>query len=252
MNVYALTFSPTGGTKRVAAALARALHPQPVEVDLTQEGFDAPELAAEDLCVLAVPSFGGRCPAISVSRIERMRGNGALAVLVAVYGNRAFEDTLVELRDALAAAGFRCVAAVAAVAEHSILRQFAAGRPDARDDKELAAFAERILGKLASQEGTEEPELPGDRPYRVYGGVPMKPKAGKNCVSCGLCAQKCPVGAIPAADPRKTDGEKCISCMRCVAVCPQHARAINKLMLAAAGKKLEKACAGRKENALYL
>ena len=37
------------------------------------------------------------------------------------------------------------VAAIAAVAEHSIMRQFAAGRPDAEDERELAGFADRIF-----------------------------------------------------------------------------------------------------------
>lgn len=68
---------------------------------------------------------------MAVTRLARMKGNGAAAVLIVVYGNRACDDTFAELQDTLEAAGFLCVAAVAAVAEHSILRQYAAGKPEA-------------------------------------------------------------------------------------------------------------------------
>ena len=67
----------------------------------------------------AVPSYGGRVPEIAVSRLKQMKGNGARAVLLVVYGNREYEDTLLELSDVMEAAGFSPVAAVAAVAEHS-------------------------------------------------------------------------------------------------------------------------------------
>ncbi|MBD9336332.1 MAG: 4Fe-4S dicluster domain-containing protein, partial [[Ruminococcus] faecis] len=72
------------------------------------------------------------------------------------------------------------------------------------------------------------------------------------CGSCGLCAAKCPSGAIPSDNPKQTDKDKCISCMRCISVCPTHSRKLNPLMLAAASQKLKKACSGRKENELFL
>lgn len=52
------------------------------------------------MAVIAVPSYAGRVPAPAVQRLTAMQGNGARAVLVCVYGNRAYEDTLVELEDA--------------------------------------------------------------------------------------------------------------------------------------------------------
>ena len=57
-------------------------------------------------------------------KISFLKGNGARAVLLVVYGNREYEDTLLELSDVMEAAGFSPVAAVAAVAEHSIMHQF--------------------------------------------------------------------------------------------------------------------------------
>lgn len=80
-------------------------------------------------------------PQAATERLSAIRGNGAKAVLLCVYGNRAYEDTLVELEDTAKQAGFRVIAAIAAIAEHSIARQFATGRPDAQDQARLHTFA---------------------------------------------------------------------------------------------------------------
>lgn len=253
MTIYTITFSPTGGTKKVADRLAKNFGPEVREIDLTGAAADYTRFSfsGDDICIVAVPSFGGRVPVPAVSRLASMAGNGARAVLAAVYGNRAYDDTLLELKDVLTGAGFRCAAAVAAVAEHSIMRQFAGGRPNQKDLEELDRFACQI--KEAMEKGPSgDVRVPGNRPYRVYRGVPLAPKAGKGCTGCGLCAERCPVGAIPASAPSQTDRERCVSCMRCVGICPVGARTVNRMLLAGAARKLKKACVEPKKNELFL
>lgn len=254
MSFYEITFSPTGGTKKISHIFSEILGSDGIAIDLMDRTlpFHTFVFHPNDVCVVAVPSFGGRLPEIAAARLKQLTGGGAKAVPIVVYGNRAYEDTLVELQDILTGAGFRCAAAVAAIAEHSIMHQFAQGRPDSRDRKELTSFAEQIREKLQNTEDFGTLSLPGNRPYKKLATIPMTPAAGRVCNRCGLCAVKCPVGAIPTENPSKTDSEKCISCMGCTAVCPAKARKVNKLVLAAAVQKLKKACGGYKKNELFL
>ena len=253
MKLYNIVFSPTGGTKKVSALLTGALEGQVTSVDLTdsKQDFHTVPLTQEDVAVISVPSYGGRVPAVAVERLTRLNGQGARAVLVCVYGNRAYEDTLVELEDAAKQAGFRIIAAVAAVAEHSIARQFAAGRPDAQDAQQLSDFARKIQAKLSAG-NSAEPAIPGNRPYKKAGGAGMVPKPTKECTKCGVCAAKCPVQAIDKENPKKVDEKACISCMRCISVCPHSARKVNSVMLSAVGLALKKVCSERKECELFL
>ncbi|HIQ99636.1 MAG TPA: EFR1 family ferrodoxin [Candidatus Scybalocola faecavium] len=253
MELYEICFSPTGGTKKAADILAKELAQDIRPVDLTDYSTDFSSISLEEnaAAVIAVPSYGGRVPEIAVKRLSQIKGNGAKAVLVCIYGNRAYEDTLVELEDTAKQAGFQVIAAVAAIAEHSIVRQIASGRPDAKDEEKLRDFARQIREKFASGNDSK-PEIPGNRPYKKSGGTGMVPKPDKDCVKCGLCAKKCPVQAIDKNDSKKVDSKACISCMRCVSVCPHSARKVNGVMLAAAGAMLKKACSQRKECELYI
>ena len=248
MNVVEIVFSPTGGTEKVAHIISGHWKESVVKIDLSdyKTDFAKCKIEKEDMVLIAMPSFGGRAPAVAIERLKQMTGNGAKCTLVCVYGNRAYEDTLVEMEDAAKESGFQVVAAVAAVAEHSIMPQYAAGRPDASDKKQLEQFAERIAGKTEAVVS-----IPGNRPYKKAGGAGLVPKVGKSCTKCGLCAENCPVQAIDPAS-FTADAKKCISCMRCVKQCPEKARNVNGAMVSIAAMVIKKACSVRKENELYM
>lgn len=255
MSVYALVFSPTGGTQKVADIVAIGVEPKCQMIDLMsrETDFSTISFTDGDICIVAVPSFGGRVPDIAVQRISAVRGGGAAAIAVVAYGNRAIDDTMLELVNVLRAAGFRCAGGISAVAEHSIIREFGAGRPDTEDMDELRAMGARIAARIRAGEIPDTLAVPGEEPYKPYGGVPRKPIANREaCINCGACVKKCPVGAIPAGDPCKPDDEKCISCMACIAVCPRGARRLDENFTGMIAKGLAEACAGHKANELFM
>lgn len=255
MKVSQIVFSPTGGTKKVAEIITSAWGMPVHKIDLSNGERDYSSLSFEtdDIAIIAVPSYGGRVPGLAAQRISGIQGNHTPCVIVCVYGNRAYEDTLVELNDIAKKSGFRVIAAVAAIAEHSIMHQYATGRPDEKDRSELESFAGRILEKINDDSSESAmPKIPGNRPYKKTGVASLIPKAGSECTYCGLCASQCPAQAISKENPKVTDSKKCISCMRCVAQCPQSARKVNGAMVSAVALAIKKACSTRKENELYV
>lgn len=101
MKIYEICFSPTGGTRKAADILAGELSTEIQNIDLTDStaDFNNISLTQNDISVIAVPSYGGRVPEPAAKRISAIHGNGSRAILMCVYGNRAYEDTLAELQD---------------------------------------------------------------------------------------------------------------------------------------------------------
>lgn len=254
-KAYSLSFSPTGGTKKISEHIAEAVCERSEFLDVTVKAQEL-DFGAEDFVVISVPVYGGRVPSPVAERLSHVSAQKTPAAVVVVYGNRAYEDALLELRGMAEARGFKVMAAGAFIARHSIVPEFGEGRPDAADYLKMDEFARRIRERLdfvASADSLPTAIVPGNREFRKYDGVPMHPSASRiKCGKCGKCAAECPVGAIPASDPTKTDKDKCITCMRCVAVCPHYARSLNPVMLAAAKAGLKKACSERKEPEIFI
>jgi len=256
MKITQIIFSPTGGTQKVINILTSECKNNINKIDLTNANFDYSTISFEkdDIVIIGVPSYGGRVPALAAERIEKIQGNQAKCIIVCVYGNRAYEDTLIELNDIAEQCNFRVIAAISSIAEHSIIHKYAAGRPDQQDKDELHSFAKKILEKINNDNTVYRYSLkiPGNHPYKKSGEIGLVPKAGDKCISCGFCAEKCPAQAINKNNIKTADSKKCISCMRCVVQCPYSARKVNSFMVSAAALALKKACSIRKSNELYI
>lgn len=249
MKTYKIIFSPTGGTKKVANAIT-SNWADTETIDISENNKDYKISLEEDsLALIAMPSFGGLAPQLALDRLSKINANGCKCAIVAVYGNRAYDDTLIQMMDYSEKAGFQVIAAISAVAEHSIIRKFASERPNSIDCNQLADFGNKIMEKATNS--SDSITVPGNRPYKKAGSA-MVPKASSACTKCGACAKVCPAGAINPSNPHNVDKSKCIGCMRCAFVCPSKARSINPIMAKVAALALKKACSISKENELFI
>ena len=228
--VHMLYFSPTGGTKKVVKEVGRTLGYPLQEHDMTlpagrNEGI---ELEDNELLIVGVPVYAGRVPELAVEFLRKVKGKDTKAIFIVVYGNRAYEDALLELKQLLEGNGFKGIAAGAFVGEHSYTKQVGSGRPDEEDLEQAYRFgmeAKDLIHQLKNSSIIVNLSVNGKQPYREKMPLPpMAPETRENCTKCGLCAKVCPAEAIDRKDFTAVDGTKCIRCFACIKSCPVSAK----------------------------
>ncbi len=177
-NVY---FSPTGMTERVVKHMGESFGSME-NIDLSRRDMKNHEMEQGFLhCRSSVlrRTCSGNCD----RETSENKGDRTPAFCWLHMAERAYEDTLMELKDVLEAQGFVCFGAAAMVAEHSIAHQIEAGRPSAQDYDELDTFAAEVKERL---KGNVCPvEVPGNRPYKEYKVLPMDIQVSDECMGCG-------------------------------------------------------------------
>ena len=155
-SVRIIYFSPTGTTRRVLEGIAQGLAVQTIEhIDLTSAGARRGTIREfdEGLTLIGTPVYTGRVPVQAADALHAIKTAGAPAVLVVVYGNRAYEDALLELKGIALEAGFKPLAGAAFVGEHSFSTNtipIAAGRPDGEDLEKARSFGDWLRGMVGA------------------------------------------------------------------------------------------------------
>jgi ferredoxin len=256
-------FSPTQTTKRILEAIAQGVEADGIEhLDLTPPEAGSQGIVETDnqLTIIGVPVYGGRVPQEAIRRLQRLKARKSPAVVVVLYGNRAYEDALLELRDLAVGLGFTPVGAGAFIGEHSYdseVTPIATGRPDQDDLRKAREFGRKIQKKLDMLSGLHEvPPLPvpGKLPHRERGTTTKLPPESLQslCTRCGKCATVCPTAAVTVGETVVTVATSCISCCACVKNCPTKARVIVDPGIRDRAEKLSKTCGDRKEPEIYL
>ena len=217
-RVYAMYFSPTGTTQTicetVAAQAADVLGAEKLTYDFTiiKDRQSSPNFNSEDLVVFGTPTYAGRVPNVLLKYLETLNGNGACAVPIVLFGNRNYDDSLIELRNILSNRGFKTIAGGAFVGEHSFSHILAAGRPNEDDKAEARGFADKICEKLKDGNIKFPVDVKGETPIRPYyqprdrqgiaiNILKVKPVVNAQlCDNCGICTAVCPMGSIPKDD----------------------------------------------------
>lgn len=270
-TVHAVYFSATGNTekavKRVAEAIARAIG-VPLEVyDFTfpESRESVQKYGPEDLVVIGTPVYAGRVPNKMLPYIQTgLQGEKTPMIPIVTFGNRSYDNALIELVEELGAKGFRSIAGACVPSEHAFIAKLAAGRPDSKDLEELSKFASKTAEKLMalSELPAESIHVPGKYPapyYKPLGadGKPAvflkaKPKTDEDkCDRCGTCESMCPMGSISKEDPMMVDGV-CIKCQACVRKCPRGAKYFDDPDFLSHVEMLKENYAGRKEAEYFI
>ena len=278
-------FSGTGTTEKIVTAVADGMgrcsdrFSRAEDIDFTPPAAreQTYRFGREDVLVFGVPVIAGRVPNVLLPFLNTLEGGGAIAIPVVLYGNRNFDDALIELRNILEERGFHTVAAAAFIGEHSFSRILAAGRPDEQDLQIAADFAKAAAARieeLASEGGSAEGlarVLDELEPVRVDGQDPIRPyykprdRKGNHinilkvrpkldpdkCTGCGICVDACPMGSIKAEAPGVVDGI-CIKCCGCEKKCPEGALYFDDEGYLYHKRELELGYPDRKEPNLYL
>ncbi len=244
-------YSATYSTRLVVRRIAELLGYNKTEYDITKAIPEVDNISdSNDLLIVGVPVYAGRIPVQAAEALMKFKGNKTPAIIVCVYGNRDYDDALLELKDIVESNGFKVISAGAFIAQHSIFSQVGMNRPDEEDMVLIDQFTEKnvqILDSLTDLTILPDIQIKGNRPYKITGKIPLKPKGNRKCTECGTCVKLCPEGAIYMETPRKTDKEKCIACGRCIVVCPANARHFGGLLYKIAGKKFIKNFSVRRE-----
>ena len=262
-TVKLIYFSPTRTTKTIVEGITRGMNIDNVEhIDLTlpNREIENIDFSNTDFVIFGMPVYGGRIPAMAEGLIKKIKGENTLAAIVVVYGNRAYEDALLELRDIAVESMFKPVAAGAFIGEHSFSKKefpIAAGRPDREDISETEAFGKSISDIIQKNKNMDDINLidvPGNFPYkeRVTPSKAATSTDNDACTMCETCATVCPTEAITYEDEVITDNEKCILCCACVKICPTEARGLEVPPLLEKIKLLSENCKEPKKPELFI
>ena len=252
-------FSPTGTTQKVLDSIAKGITVEDVEhINLTlPEGAQQtiPPFS-DELVIIGAPVYGGRLPVDVVNRFKKLKANKTLAILIVVYGNREFEDALLELKNYAIELGFIPIAGGAFIGEHSFASKdvpIANGRPDNLDVQKAMDFGSKIKDKIAALQSLDakmDLVIPGSFPYEASGARSMavSPITKEDtCTVCGTCADVCPTAAISINGSVATKIELCIRCCACIKSCPSSARVVEDSMWEKIANWLNENCSIRKE-----
>ena len=256
-------FSPTETTAKIVNKIAQGISPNmATAINLTPPGARSQDFGRlnDELAIIGTPVYAGRVPPEAIRRLRRVKGNNTPAVVVVVYGNREYDDALLELRDIVTELGFRPIAGGAFIGQHSYNSEatpIAPGRPDDQDLEKAKRFGELVKAKISKFNTLDDmPALhvPGNFPYKKWvERSEMAPVTVESlCTLCAECAAACPTAAITVEEAVGTNSKECIHCSACIKKCPSGARKWESAWIDQIRKWLTENCHERKEPQIYL
>ncbi|GEM_PF-891113 len=255
-RVYLIYFSPGGTTRRTVRILSESFKDADIiEIDMLkrenrdkQYTFESTDIVILGLMTLVKP-FG---PVNDI--FNAIRGNNTPLIGIVMFGNGMYGNSLKVIERESAKRSFCMVAGGAFIGAMSYNKRVGKNRPDEFDIEKIKLFGDAVNNKLKT-EGTVpiKSNLKTDWPkssvfhtvktalllYMPLGKVKVTAPLNRieftnNCINCGLCQQRCPVGAIDL-HKKLSDSKLCIGCVACVNGCKNGGIIYtNKMMIKAA------------------
>ena len=261
-------FSPTGTTEKIIKEIGKTLLDN---VDISKGeiiDFTYPSVrekdisfSKNDIVLIGVPVYAGRVPNVLLKYLNSIKGEKTTAIPLVLYGNRDYDDALIELNDILVSNGFNVIAAGAFIGEHSFSYTLAKNRPDEYDLSLARDFANGTYNNMKNNIDVEL-DIKGNRPYRKY-YIPkdeedkpvdirkVTPKTDENCIDCKICAKVCPMGSIDYENVKHLNGI-CIKCGACIKRCPTNSKYFDDFDYLRHKKELEDELKERKSPEVFI
>lgn len=235
MTTRAIYFSPTGTTEKIIHCVVDGCGlDSSVCINLTAASSrkSSLDLSDVDRLIIGFPVYADRLPELFEEQLKRaVYKSGAVAVLIAVYGNRAAGSSCCEAFEILSENGVGVARAAEFIGEHSFSSKefpIACGRPDADDLKVAEEFGMSLKDMFLNSSEIKifhrSDELWQGEEYRDRTSLGVHPPlADENCIKCGECSAVCPVGILNSDGTYNMSGE-CLACCACVKVCRFNAK----------------------------
>ncbi|MDK2807541.1 MAG: hypothetical protein PWP24_274 [Clostridiales bacterium] len=244
MKALIVYFSGTGNTAYVARKIEQVMKEFGVEaVSQSIEELDELNTVNFDFLVLGCPKYYEYPVLDFIQSIEKKLVPSQRTISTMIYGTQAayLQTDFSKLEKILRTRNYKVTVTKSfQIANNMVIFGAFPGTDSEKIKKNLKKLTEDLkplVGDfLAGRENKEHPSFLYRKGTHLSGVVftklfpifAMKYSASEACVSCGICAAKCPKGNITMQKGKPQFGKNCIFCMRCINICPQNAIQYNK------------------------
>jgi ferredoxin/flavodoxin len=276
MKIHLVYFSPGGTTKATVRNISRGISEQVKNVEIVEYDmlikenrqrkfeFDKDDVLVLGMMTLVQP-FG---PADEI--FKAIKGKDTPLIGVVMFGNGMYGNSLKVMKRKVERRGFNMIAASAFIGQMTYDIRVGANRPDQLDVQKQLEFGRNAATKLlAGGQVSLQSKLKIDWPkhfnyhtlktaFMIFAplGKLTVPKPfnslefNENCIACGMCEKRCPVGAIDLSR-KVSDSDICIGCLACVNGCRQKGIAYTSKVMHKAAADCLKFFSERREPELF-
>lgn len=229
-----LYFSGTGNSEYVARRIARETGDDAINLFERIRKGDFSPVHSDRPLVLVTPTYAWCIPRIVKNLIDRTTFTGTKKIYFVLtcgenIGNAGkYLERLCKRKD------MDYCGCIGIVMPENYIALFST--PSAEEALQIIERAEPVTDKVISciEKGEKLPEIKASLADRIESGIvntvfyPLfvhdkKFYVTDACISCGKCAEVCPLGNIRIEDGRPVWGGSCTHCMACICRCPKEA-----------------------------